>query len=83
MYCDERYPSSLVSVWDPISTTSPYGFDCIPSMLKREMQAFQLDSFLLSIDNIIISDGFDKKCFVYRKVKIQHVYLWRGLTRYL
>ena len=27
--------------------------------------------------------GFPIKCFGYRKVKTRHVYLWRGLTRYL
>ena len=59
----------------------PYGFDCAQVLLKREMQAFQLDSILLSIDTIIISEYFNKKCFSYRKVKTRHVYLWRGLTR--
>ena len=45
------------------------------------MQAFQLDSILLSVDTIIISEDLDIKCFSYRKVKTRHVYLWRGLTR--
>ena len=35
------------------------------------------------LDTIIILEDFDKKCFGYRKVKTRHVYLWRGITRYL
>ena len=68
----------LYGIQFPISAVR---FDCAQLLLKREMQAFQLDSILLSIDTIIISENFNKNCFSYRKVKTRHVYLWRGLTR--
>ena len=74
-------PRYLVISWKSILPTRLYGFDCAQLLLKREIQAFQLDSILLSIDTIIISEDFDKKCFSYRKVKGRHVYLWRGLRR--
>ena len=73
-------PQCLVISWKSIFPTRPYGFDCAQLLVKREMQAFQLDAILLSIDTIITSDGFDKK-IGYRKVKTRHVYLWHGLTR--
>ena len=60
MYYDGRYPSNPAIVWNPISNKHLYGFDCAQLLLKREMQAFQLDSILLSIDAIIISDEFNK-----------------------
>ena len=58
----------------------PDDFSCIPHMLKREMQAFQLFYSLFSIDTVIILDDFDIKCFGYRKVKTHCIYMWHGLT---
>ena len=55
-----------------------------PSMLEfNDCNNYGYLNRYLYLDTIIITEDFDKKCFSYRKVMTRHVYLWRGLTRYL